>query len=139
MTDQPTQSDSAIASADIKHKSKGFSAIWIIPIVAALIGGWMVFQNLLHENPTVVVSFKDAAGVEAGKTLVKFRDITIGKVTKIGFGDGMAEILVTLEFDEIKHKYISEKTRFWIVKPRIGMGGWCEWPGYLVKRRLYIR
>jgi paraquat-inducible protein B len=123
MTDQPTQSDSAIASADVKHKSKGFSAIWVIPIVAAVIGGWMVFQNLLHEKPIVVVSFKNAAGVQAGKTLVKFRDITIGKVTEVTFGKDLGTILVTLEFEGIEHEHISAKTRFWIVKPRIGVGG----------------
>lgn len=123
MTDKPTQSDTAIATADVKHKSKGFSAIWVIPIVAAVIGGWMVFQNLLQEKPVVEVAFKNAAGIEAGKTLVKFRDITIGKVTKVEFGKDLGTILVTLEFEGIDTDHISEKTRFWIVKPRIGAGG----------------
>jgi len=123
MTDQPTQSDSAIATADVKHKSKGFSAIWVIPIVAAVIGGWMVFQNLLEEKPVIEVTFKNAAGIEAGKTLVKLRDITIGKVTKVEFAKDLGVIRVTLEFEGIQADHISEKTRFWIVKPRIGVGG----------------
>ena len=123
MTDQPAQSDSAIATADVKHKSKGFSAIWVIPIVAAVIGGWMVFQNLLEEKPVVEVTFKNAAGIEAGKTLVKLRDITIGKVTKVEFAKDLGVIQVTLEFEGIEASHISEKTRFWIVKPRIGVGG----------------
>lgn len=123
MTDQPTQSDSAIATADVKHKSKGFSAIWVIPIVAAVIGGWMVFQNLLQEKPVVEVTFKNAAGIEAGKTLVKLRDITIGKVTKVEFAKDLGVIRVTLEFEGITADHVSEKTRFWIVKPRIGVGG----------------
>jgi len=123
MTDQPTQSGAAIATADVKHKSKGFSAIWIIPIVAAVIGGWMVFQNLLHEKPVIEVTFKDAAGIEAGKTVVKLRDITIGKVTQVEFAKDLGLIRVTLEFDGIKAEHIAENTRFWVVKPRIGVGG----------------
>ena len=123
MTEQPTQSDSAIATADVKHKSKGFSAIWAVPIIAAVIGGWMVFQNLLQEKPVVEVTFKNAAGIQAGTTLVKLRDITIGKVIKVEFAKDLGLVEVTLEFEGIESSHISEKTRFWIVKPRIGVGG----------------
>ena len=123
MTEQSTQSGSAIATADVKHKSKGFSPIWVIPILAAVIGGWMVFQNLLQEKPVVEVTFKNAAGIEAGKTLVKLRDITIGKVTKVEFAKDLGVIRVTLEFNGIKAEHVSKETRFWIVKPRIGVGG----------------
>jgi paraquat-inducible protein B len=123
MTDTPTQPAARISTADVKHKSKGFSAIWVIPIVAAVIGGWMVFQNLLQEKPVIEVTFKDAAGIEAGKTLVKLRDITIGKVTKVAFAKDLGIIRVTLEFDGIKAEHIKDSTRFWVVKPRIGIGG----------------
>ena len=123
MTDTPTQSTARISTANVKNKSKRFSGIWIIPIVAAVIGGWMVFQNLLQEKPVVEVTFKNAAGIQAGKTLVKLRDITIGKVTKIKFAQDLGQVQVTLEFDGIKAKHIAENTRFWIVKPRVGIGG----------------
>jgi paraquat-inducible protein B len=123
MTDTPTQSTARISTADVKHKSKGFSAIWVIPIVAAVIGGWMVFQNLLQDEPVVEVTFKNAAGIEAGKTLVKLRDITIGKVTKVEFTKDLGTIRVTLEFEGIKTDHIKDSTRFWVVKPRIGIGG----------------
>ena len=123
MTDQPTQSDSTIATADVKHKSKGFSAIWAIPIIAAVIGGWMVFQNLLEEKLVIEVTFKNAAGIEAGKTVVKLRDITIGTVTKVEFSDDLGGIRITLEFEGLKAENVAENTRFWIVKPRIGVGG----------------
>ena len=123
MTDSPTRSATEISTADVKHKSKRFSAIWVIPIVAAVIGGWMVFNNLLHEKPVVEVTFKSAAGIEAGKTLVKLRDVTIGKVIKVKHADDLATIVVTLQFDEINTKEINDSTRFWVIKPRIGIGG----------------
>jgi paraquat-inducible protein B len=123
MTDTPTQPAARISTANVKHKSKRFSGIWIIPIVAAVIGGWMVFQNLLQENPVVEVTFKNAAGIQAGKTLVKLRDITIGKVTEVKFAEDLGLVQVTLEFEGIKAEHIAENTRFWIVKPRVGIGG----------------
>jgi len=127
MTDTPTQPAARISTANVKHKSKRFSGIWIIPIVAAVIGGWMVFQNLLEEKPVVEVTFKNAAGIQAGKTLVKLRDITIGKVTNVEFTKDLGTIQVTLEFEGISTDHIKDSTRFWVVKPRIGIGGVSGW------------
>jgi paraquat-inducible protein B len=124
MTDQPTQPGAEIATANVKQKSKGFSAVWVIPVVAALVGGWMVFQALLEEKSVVTVTFKNAAGIEAGKTVVKFHDIVIGKVTELKFAKGLGKIDVVLEFEDIVDQTeITDTTRFWIVKPRIGLGG----------------
>ena len=123
MTDEPTQSDTDISTANVKQKSKGFSAIWIIPLVAALIGGWMVFQNLLQDTAKIEVTFKDAAGLEAGKTVVKVRDIVVGKVTEIHFTKDLGVARVVIEFDGIPPERITDTTRFWVAKPRIGIGG----------------
>jgi len=123
MTDQPTQPGAEISTADVKQKSKGFSAIWVIPIVAALIGGWMVFQTLLHEKAKIEVTFKNASGIEAGKTLVKLRDIVIGKVTEVSFTKDLGVVRVAIEFDNIPPERVTDKTRFWVVKPRVGAGG----------------
>jgi len=123
MTDQPTQSGAEISTANVKQKSKGFSPVWVIPIVAALVGGWMVFQNLLEENAKIEVTFKSAAGIEAGKTLVKVRDIVVGKVTDVKFTSDLGVVKVSMEFEGISPTHITDKTRFWVIKPRIGAGG----------------
>ena len=124
MTDQPTQPGAEIATANVKQKSKGFSVVWVIPVIAALIGGWMVFQTLLEERPVVTVRFKNAAGIEAGKTLAKFRDIVIGKVTEVKFAKGLTDIDVVLEFEDVVDQAdITDTTRFWVVKPRVGLEG----------------
>ncbi len=124
MTDQPTQSGAEVATANVNQKSKGFSAVWIIPVVAALVGGWMVFQTLLENKPVATVTFKNAAGIEAGKTVVKFHDIVIGKVTDVKFNKGLGDISVVMEFgNDIKAGDIRDTSRFWVVKPRIGLGG----------------
>ncbi len=123
MTDQPATSKSRVSTANVKQKSKGFSPVWVIPIVAALVGGWMVFQNLIEENAKIEVTFKSAAGIEAGKTLLKVRDIVVGKVTAVEFTKDLGVIKVAMEFEGIGPEHITDKTRFWVVKPRIGAGG----------------
>jgi len=123
MTDETTQSTTRVATANVKQKSKGFSPVWVIPIVAALLGGWMVFQNLLEEKLTVTVKFKDAGGLVKDKTLVKYRDIVVGKVTDVHIEHGAGDINVVLQFDDVDPEAITESTRFWVVKPRVGLGG----------------
>ena len=123
MTDQPAQKKSSISTANVKQKSKGFSPVWIIPIVAAIVGGWMVFQSFLEESARVEVTFKSAAGIEAGKTLVKVRDIVVGKVIDVDFTEDLGVVRVVLEFDGIGPEHVTDVTRFWVVRPRIGAGG----------------
>jgi paraquat-inducible protein B len=107
----------------VKKKSSGFNPVWVIPIVALLVGGYMVFKNALKDNTRIVVTFKDASGVEAGKTVVKLRDIVIGKVKTVEVAEDLAKITVTMDFPSVPAERFTEKTRFWIVKPRIGLGG----------------
>ncbi len=45
-----------------------FPLVWIIPIVAAVIGGWIAVQAILERGPTVTISFLTAEGLEPGKT-----------------------------------------------------------------------
>jgi len=123
MTDQPGQSTPQVATANVKRKSSRFNPVWVIPIVALLVGGYMVFKNAMKENTVIVVTFKDASGVEAGKTVVKLRDIVIGKVKSVHVAEDLAEITVKMEFPDVAANRFTEKTRFWIVKPRIGLGG----------------
>jgi paraquat-inducible protein B len=123
MTDQAAPSKAGVSTANVKHKSKGFSPVWVIPVVAALVGGWMVFQSVLEENAKIEVTFKSAAGIEAGKTLVKVRDIVVGKVTDVEFSKDLGVINVAMEFEGIGPEHITDKTRFWVIKPRVGAGG----------------
>ena len=123
MTDKTVQPFSEMPEADVKHKSSRFSAVWIIPVVAAVIGGWMVFQNALQDKVIIEVEFKNASSIEAGKTLVKLRDIVLGKVIKVEFNKNFSGITATLEFNGVKPDRFTDTMRFWVVKPRIGIGG----------------
>lgn len=54
----------AITSAP---KRVRLSAVWIIPVVAALVAIGIAVQRILTEGPTITVTFTKAEGVEAGK------------------------------------------------------------------------
>src|SRR5215475_10689574 len=54
------------------------SLVWVIPLIAALIGVGLVVKSVLEKGPTINISFVSAEGLEPGKTKVKYKDVDIG-------------------------------------------------------------
>src|SRR6266853_246220 len=55
------------------------SAVWIIPILAALVALGIAIHRVWSEGPTITILFDAAQGIEAGKTFVKYKDVSIGQ------------------------------------------------------------
>jgi paraquat-inducible protein B len=123
MTEQPD--GSAIipeaATPEIKqHRS--FSIVWIVPIVALLIGAWLVYKAVTEKGPTITITFESAEGLEAGKTKIKYKDVQLGTVTAIVLADDFSHVTVTAEMAKESKGYLTEKTRFWVVRARVAAG-----------------
>jgi paraquat-inducible protein B len=101
------------------------SLVWLVPALAALIGISMLVNAWLSIGPEISVTFRTAAGLEAGKTPVKFKDVTVGMVSRITLDedeDG-SRIVATIALDKKAENLTRADTRFWVVRPRIGSGG----------------
>jgi paraquat-inducible protein B len=72
-------------------KRDRISLVWLLPVLAVLVGGWLVYKTLSERGPTITIEFKTAAGLEAGKTKVKFKDVDIGQVTAIDVSDDLSQ------------------------------------------------
>jgi paraquat-inducible protein B len=96
--------------------------IWLIPIVAALIGGWLAAKALLERGPTATISFRTAEGLEAGKTKIKYKNVNIGVVKDIALSQDRLRVVVTAQFRKEAESFLVEDTRFWVVRPRISGG-----------------
>ncbi|WLH14804.1 MlaD family protein [Pseudomonas hefeiensis] len=99
------------------------SLIWLVPIVAALIGLSMVIHSTLSKGPQIVVSFTTAEGLEANKTVVKYKNVVIGHVTTIALSQDRSHVDATIELEESAAPFTAEDSRFWVVRPRIGASG----------------
>ena len=51
-------------------RPKGISPIWILPLIALVIAGWLVYKSVIDAGIGVVITFKTAQGIEKGKTRV---------------------------------------------------------------------
>ncbi|WPO97761.1 MlaD family protein [Pseudomonas sp. HR96] len=122
MTDSPN-SPPAPGNPEIRRRRLNVSLVWLVPIVAALIGLSMVVHNALSAGPAVLVSFQTAEGLEAGKTQVKYKNVVIGMVTAIALSDDRSHVEVSLQLNQSAKSFTAQDSRFWVVRPRIGAGG----------------
>lgn len=99
------------------------SLIWLVPAVAALIGLSLLVQAWLAAGPKITIRFQSATGLEAGKTVVKYKDVVIGNVSAIALSDDNTRVVVTVDLKKSAESFAREGSRFWIVRPRIGAGG----------------
>lgn len=96
--------------------------VWIVPIVAALIGGWIAVQTLLQRGPAITLSFLTAEGLEPGKTRIRYKDVEVGEVRDVAISDDRSRIIVTAQMHKEAEKFLMKDTRFWVVRPRISGG-----------------
>lgn len=108
---------------NVEKASRWPSLVWLIPLLAALIGLTLVVKMVLDQGPTVTVSFRSADGLEPGKTKVKYKDVDIGLVRTISLGRDLSKVLVTIDMSKEAKRFTAADTRFWVVKPRIGASG----------------
>ena len=114
---------SAPTRPDVKARKARISLVWLVPILAGLIGLSMVVHDFLNVGPKVTVSFLTAEGLEAKKTQVKYKNVVIGIVTDINLSDDRTHVLATIELSNSATPFTSIDTQYWVVRPRIGAGG----------------
>jgi paraquat-inducible protein B len=109
-------------AAAVPKRQLSLQLVWIIPIVAALIGGWLAVKAIRERGPTITISFKTAEGIDTGKTTIQYKDVDIGEVRGITLSDDGSRVIATAKVDKEAEKFLIEDTRFWVVRPRIAGG-----------------
>ncbi|MFQ3789641.1 intermembrane transport protein PqiB [Halomonas sp. A29] len=124
MSDTPRDNE---ASRDM-HRAKAtpqrrLSPIWIVPIVAMLIGLWLVYDNYRSRGPLITLTMSNAEGIEAGSTLIKTRNVEVGRVERVQLSEDLSHTVITARMSPDTDAMLTEGSRFWVVKPRIGREG----------------
>src|SRR6202142_3795338 len=107
----------------VREKRLRISMIWLIPILAAVVAIGIAIQRIRNEGPTITIVFKGAAGIEAGKTFIKYKDVTIGQVTTVLVTDDYSQVLVTAKIAKHAACLIVEDAKFWVVQPQVSLSG----------------
>ena len=124
MTENIPDTETASQSPEPRIKKKsGPSLVWLIPLVTALIGGWLIFKTLSEKGPVITITFKTAEGIEAGKTKIKYKDIEIGVVDSVYFSSDFSNVIVRASMEKEAAPFLKRETRFWVVRPRLSLRG----------------
>jgi paraquat-inducible protein B len=99
------------------------SPIWIVPIVAVLIGLWLVYDTYRSRGPLITLTMSSAEGIEAGSTLIKTRNVEVGRVERVQLSDDLSHTVISARMAPDTEAMLTEESRFWVVKPRIGREG----------------
>ncbi len=97
--------------------------IWLVPALAALVGISLVVNSWLQAGPVIAISFQSAEGLEANKTPVKYKNVVIGKVHSIRLSEDRSKVVVKVALEKNAASFATKDTRYWVVRPRIGLGG----------------
>lgn len=111
-----------LPEAVVDEERRGVPMVWLLPIVALLVGGWLIYKTYSEKGPEIVISFKTAEGIEEGKTQVKLRDVKVGTVESVEFSPDLSDVMVTASMVKGARPYLTDKTRFWVVRPRVDAG-----------------
>lgn len=127
MSDHPgsnaSKPQTAPGTPAVRTRRFNVSLVWLVPIVAALVGLSMVVNKSLSAGPEITISFQTAEGLEANKTQVKYKNVVIGKVTSIALSDDRRKVLAKVELDQSAEPFTADDSMFWVVRPRIGANG----------------
>ncbi|WP_431824316.1 intermembrane transport protein PqiB [Burkholderia sp. F1] len=96
--------------------------VWLVPIVAVLIGGWLAVKAVIEQGPTITITFRTGEGLEAGKTKIKFKDVDIGVVRSVVLSPDHKRVMATADISKDATPLLVDDTRFWVVRPRIAGG-----------------
>src|SRR5208283_2928009 len=118
MPDHDNSSTQIPESKTLAKKKTGLSLVWIIPIVAALIGAWVAVTTILHEGPKITIVFKSAEGLEAGKTKIHYNGVDIGTIKSISLTEDHTHVIAIASMAPKTEAFFVEDTKFWVVSPR---------------------
>jgi len=105
--------------------ASNWSAIWILPLIALMIGGWLAWQAYREAGVQIEVRFESGEGIVANKTEVIYKGMPVGKVKSLVL-DAEGEnqgVIATIEMNQAAEGHLNKGTRFWLVKPSVSLAG----------------
>ncbi|MES3013915.1 MAG: MlaD family protein [Pseudomonadota bacterium] len=107
----------------VRRKRMRVSLAWLVPIAALAVGAALIVRTVMQAGPTITIAFRTAEGIEAARTEVRFKEVVVGKVARVALSPNHEQVLVTVKLDKSAEHLAVADTRFWAVRPRVGLAG----------------
>jgi paraquat-inducible protein B len=110
-----------LPTASVRHRRR-IPLIWIVPLITGLIAIWLAWDTFSKKGPTITIAFDSAAGLTAGQSQLKYKNVVMGTVKSIGITPDLTKVLVTIETVREAEPLLTDKTIFWVVRPELFAG-----------------
>ena len=86
--------------APVIKKGVGLSPIWVLPLVALCISGWLLYTSYRDAGITCNIHFENAEGITAGKTQVMYKGVAVGIVEQITVDEDLKGVNLTVKVEK---------------------------------------
>lgn len=108
--------------AQIKTKRR-ISPFWLLPFIALMIAGWLIWGSYEDRGNTVTIDFMSADGIVPGRTPVRYQGVEVGTVQDINLSKDLRKIEVRVSIKSSMKDALRKDTQFWLVTPKASLAG----------------
>jgi len=99
------------------------TSIWIVPLIALIISAALLYKHYSQLGSEIKIDFPSSDGLVPQESVIKFRDVAIGKITRIELQQNGDGVTIVARMNKEAEPYLNSSTRFWIVKPQVDYSG----------------
>jgi paraquat-inducible protein B len=105
----------------IIRRRRRLSVVWVVPLIAVLVAGYLVYNRAGQAGPRITIRFKDSGGLKPGQSPVKYRGVTVGEVRSLALSEDLQSVEVTARLEKGAAALAKEGATFWIVRPELSV------------------
>ena len=123
MSDRPEPGEPAapFIAPPPRHSWGYLSIIWLIPLAAVAIGGYLAWTTLADRGVEITIAFNTSDGVTVG-TKIQHKAVELGTVTQVGLSADLSHVEIHARMQPTATPYITDKARFWVARVQFAGG-----------------
>lgn len=118
MSDQPAPEKPHLPPR-VRLRRQSFHVVWLVPIIAAIIAGYLGYRTIMERGPLLTLSFTNADGLQAGQTQVKYKAVALGTVESIDLARDNSHVIVKVRMNHVGERFLNSNARYWVERPRL--------------------
>ena len=103
-------------------RSHWSSVIWVVPLVAAFIAGYLIYDRVRQYGPEITIRFRDGSGIKVAQTPILYRGVQVGEVKDVRLSEDHRHVEVKARLKRSAASIAREGSVFWIVRPEVSIG-----------------